>query len=100
MPSPSMIVTATEHGMNLKFKFATWSAPAAFAAIGSVGPFRTSGSTWHVIHAPGKPGHFLAGHFALTGEGDPLQGWAGTGRTPGRALRRIRRRLKRNPVLF
>ena len=80
----------------------TWQAPACISAINS------GVSSWHVQHASdctacrkaGVTSGYNAGHFALTGEGDPLHGLVLVGRTPGRALRRFRRFLQSNPVSF
>lgn len=76
-----------------------WTAPAAVSKL------RQNGGTsnWHVQPAyftPGATGRHLAGHFRLTGEGDALHGWPHGGRTEGRALRRLRRYLRRYPVSF
>ena len=85
-----------------------WTAPAAFSNIGGVGPYRTTLSSWHIDFAiydeacrkAGFTSGYIAGHFALTGSGGPMFGWAGVSRTPGRALRRIRRELLKSPVHF
>jgi hypothetical protein len=68
-----------------------WTAPKSVKCPG----------TWHIIRLPN--GQFEAGHFALTGHGDPLDFRVNvlpTGRTPGRALRAFRRKLERSPIAF
>jgi len=68
-----------------------WSAPS------SINVWKC-GSSWHFIKT--NKGDYIAGHFALTGEGDELHGWNKSGRTRGRALRRIRRFLNANKINF
>lgn len=72
-----------------------WTAPRAVSTLRQNG----GDSSWHV-QLVSATGRYLAGHFALTGEGDQLHGWSATGRTAGRALRRLRRHLRRHPVAF
>ena len=86
-----------------------WTAPAAVFALRQNG----GSSSWHVqpigleVDADARVIHghlYGAGHFRLTAFGDVLEslrrGGAFTGRTPGRALRRLRRYLRRHPVAF
>ena len=68
-----------------------WTAPKSVKSIGG----------WHIILL--ASGNYEAGHFALTGHGDPLDARSNvlpTGRTPGRALRAFRRKLAAAPVSF
>ena len=70
-----------------------WTAPTAVSQLRQNG----GTSSWHVQVINGR---HVAGHFALTGEGDALRGWPFGARTEGRALRRLRRYLRRSPVSF
>jgi len=82
-----------------------WTAPKSLAKLADSGssllkPGRNL-SSWHITKI--APSLFRAGHFSLTGHGDALDAQINnipTGRTPGRALRNFRRKLRKSPIAF
>lgn len=70
-----------------------WAAPAALANLQQ----RGGASSWSVIHSKKSPARFIA--VALNHEPDEFR-LAPSGRTPGRALRAMRRWLKRENLPF